>query len=642
MMNTFYRYALLLTGGMIGLWGCTSDEESSATAGGKAVIGQPQVLVSEVTTGGFTLRWEAVENAGSYAYTFNDGEATETTDRQITFSDLERQKEYVVAIKALPKFADEYRESPYTYVHVVTDDLEQLPQPEITLGCAYASKTVISWTEVPETAAYEYTIDGQSYTTAERTVVLTGLEKSRDYTFTVRAMTGDATRFTNSENSELAFTTSAEDVPTLLIAPTRVISDAVEFQIYATSDQTYYYEVVAASTFAKYDPATVAETYRQAILDYAASQGTSVQLVLASMLRSGTQTLQLTGLVSEMSYVIFAFGMDLKGNLTSELCHTTFRTTADGYSDGPNYGGSDWFRQSFYITNAYAALTGYGWTNSVWTNWNGQDVTQIRYRTLPTDTFRQIFPDANDTEAIKAFLKDENYAYDAAESVLTLVNAGGSLSVTSVAAGTSYTLAALAFSSSGEETLCVNSVTTKSSTESLSWFLADATTNEAYGPTYNTVAGVMKGVDVTKVRICLFETAALEGVPTSQYADVVASRGSDLPAEYITYVNGNGFALIYTEQAGVKPSTSYTFLATATNSVGDTTTKWGEVTTTEAPASGGTAAATRTAATLQSLVGKPVSDPASFVYPYRSQPVSRELQADGDYWTVIHNMQILK
>lgn len=642
MMNTFHKYAVILAGCVMGLSACSSDEDSS-TSGGKAVIDQPQVLVSEVTTSGFTLRWDAVANAGAYVYTFNGGEATEISERQIAFHDLERQKEYVVAVKALPKFADEYAESPYTYVHVITDDLEQLPQPEITLGCAYASKTVISWTESPEAAAYEYTLGDQTYTTTGRTITLSGLEKGRDYTFTVRAMTSDATRFTNSAPAELAFTTSTEDIPTLLIAPTQVISDAVEFQIYATSEETYFYDVIAASTFAKYDPATIVESYRNQILEYAASQEVSIQLVLASMLKAGTQTLQVPGLVSELSYVIFAFGMDLKGNITSDLSYATFRTTADGYSDGPNYGGSDWFSQNLYISNAYASL-GYNSTNSVWTTWNGVGVAAIRYRTLPTETFRQIFPDVNDTEAIKAFLKDENYSYAAEDVVITLVNTTGSQTVTAVTAGTSYTQASLATSASGEETLCVNSVTTKTSAESLSWFLADLVTNESYGPTYNTLAGVMKGVDVTKLRYCLIETAALQGFSTTQYADVVEKYGLDLQEQHLPAVNGNGLALLFSETVGVEPSTSYTFIATATNSVGDTTTKWGEASTTEAPDAGTTTATSKTRAAnpLQSLVGEPMPNLERFIYPYPCQPVSKDLKAEGDYWTLIHNMQILK
>ena len=43
----------------------------------------------------------------------------------------------------------------------------------------------------------------------------------------VRAMTSDATRFTNSEAAQLSFVTSDADVPPLVIAPTTIISDAV-------------------------------------------------------------------------------------------------------------------------------------------------------------------------------------------------------------------------------------------------------------------------------------------------------------------------------------------------------------------------------------------------------------------------------
>lgn len=41
-----------------------------------------------------------------------------------------------MAVKACPRDPAEYTESPFTYIHVLTDDLEQLPQPKITLGSA--------------------------------------------------------------------------------------------------------------------------------------------------------------------------------------------------------------------------------------------------------------------------------------------------------------------------------------------------------------------------------------------------------------------------------------------------------------------------------------------------------------------------
>lgn len=369
-MKTFYKYAAFAAAALAGLCACSSDDDAAETGSSLQPVAQPQIIVSDLTTTGFTLRWEAVDDAGSYVYTFDGGSETSTTGCRLEFNSLERQKEYVVAVKACPRDPAEYTESPFTYIHVLTDDLEQLPQPKITLGSAYASKTVISWTEVPEAELYEFSVDGgEVSTTRNRTVILSKLDKGRTYSFSVRAMTSDATRFTNSEAAQLSFVTSDADVPPLVIAPTTIISDAVAFDIYASSDETYYYEILPATTFAKYSPEELMNAFQTYIVEFAKKQGISLQLAMASMLKSGTQSLQMTGLTPELSYVIFAFGMDLRGNITSNLSSTQFKTTADGYSAGPNYGGSDWFTQRFYITNAYLALTGYGWTNSVWTHW---------------------------------------------------------------------------------------------------------------------------------------------------------------------------------------------------------------------------------------------------------------------------------
>ena len=452
-MKTFYKYAAFAAAALAGLCACSSDDDAAETGSGLQPVAQPQIIVSDLTTTGFTLRWEAVDDAGSYVYTFDGGSETSTTGCRLEFNSLERQKEYVVAVKACPRDPAEYTESPFTYIHVLTDDLEQLPQPKITLGSAYASKTVISWTEVPEAELYEFSVDGgEVSTTRNRTVILSKLDKGRTYSFSVRAMTSDATRFTNSEAAQLSFVTSDADVPPLVIAPTTIISDAVAFDIYASSDETYYYEILPATTFAKYSPEELMTAFQTYIVEYAKKQGISLQLAMASMLKSGTQSLQMTGFTPELSYVIFAFGMDLRGNITSNLSSTQFKTTADGYSAGPNYGGSDWFTQRFYITNAYLALTGYGWTNSVWTHWKGDDVTDVRYRTLTTKLFNQVFSDPYDQQAIAAFLKDPNYGVQFNPELLsaTVNSADGYNGLTEgVSAGTSYTLLTLATSIEG-------------------------------------------------------------------------------------------------------------------------------------------------------------------------------------------------
>jgi len=348
-----------------------------------------------------------------------------------------------------------------------------------------------------------------------------------------------------------------------------------------------------------------------------------------------------------LSYVIFAFGMDLRGNITSNLSSTQFKTTADGYSAGPNYGGSDWFTQRFYITNAYLALTGYGWTNSVWTHWKGDDVTDVRYRTLTTKLFNQVFSDPYDRQAIAAFLKDPNYGVQFNPELLsaTVNSADGYNGLTEgVSAGTSYTLLTLATSSSGAETVCVNSVTTKTSTAAAAWFAAAASTNANYGPTHNTVAGVMKGIDIATVRYAIFKQSALANVSTDNYPAVIEEFGHDLKEEYLPYINGNGFAILFTGESGVTPETTYVFMATATNTVGDKVTKWGSATTSAAPdaARAKAQAATRTDEPLRSPAGKPIANPEKFIYPMESVQLPAGAKPEGDLWTIIHNTHNIK
>lgn len=90
-MKTFYRYAALVAGSLLGLCACSSDDDVADTSG-KTPVAQPQVIVSELTTTGFKIRWEAVEGAGAYVYTFNGSEETSTDACQLSFGDLERQK----------------------------------------------------------------------------------------------------------------------------------------------------------------------------------------------------------------------------------------------------------------------------------------------------------------------------------------------------------------------------------------------------------------------------------------------------------------------------------------------------------------------------------------------------------------------
>ena len=613
--------------------GCGSEAKEDTL---KETLKTPEAKVSEVTVSGFRVDWGKVYGAENYTYSLDGAEVDSTKALFVTFNGLEASKEYVVKIQAEPAKGSSKTSSEPVYIHVRTSDISQLEKPEITVGSAYASKTIISWSVIPGAGSYEYTVGEISGTTTENRVTLSNLAKGTDYIFTVKAIPAGSGS-TASESAQTSFTTSSEDVPTLLIVPENVLADAVVFDVYATPDATYFYDVVSSSTLMQFDEATVIERYRSAIIEYAKSKGISLRLAMASVLKAGTNSIGVSNLFSEMSYDIIAFGMDYDGNITTGLYTKRITTTATGWSSGPNYGGTGWFSQSFFITNAYLAISGYGWTNSVWTTWKGKSVNSIRYRVLPTSTFNEAFSDPYDKEAVKTFLKDTSYSYAVKQNALKQVNSSdGYNMVNPCSPGVSYTMSALATSSSGEEELTVNSITTKTTGEAYTWFSIAALVNEKYGPTSSKMACVLKGAGIESGKYLVVRTSALDGIPESSYPAVIEKYGYDIDPSYFEYINGNGLALL----VDVEPQTSYTAMATVMNKAGDKLTKHASVTTT---AAGTKAARTKaTASVIENLAANAEASPVGLrldgveAIPVLGAPATAE-----DLWIIIHNMNIL-
>lgn len=615
-------------------YGCSSETKGDDSG---AMLKTPEAKVSEVSTSGFRVDWAKVYGAEGYAYSLDGAEADTTNALFIKFNELEASNEYVVTIKAMPGKDSGLAESDPVYIHVHTSAVSPLDKPEITIGSTYASKTIISWSIIPGAVKYEYTVGGITGSTTKNKISISNLEKGKEYTFTVKAVAADNSGRTQSDVAQAIFTTASDDVPSLLIVPENVLADAVVFNVYATPDATYYYDVVSSSTLMQYDEATVIERYKNAIVEYAKSKGISIRLAMASVLKVGTNTISVSSLTSQMSYDIIAFGMDYDGNVTTGLFTKRVTTTATGWSAGPNYGGADWFRQNFFITNSYLGITGYGWTNSVWTTWKGSDVQSIRYRLLPTSTFNKVFSDPYDKEAVKTFLKDTSYSYAVKPNYLELVNSSnGYNSVTPCNPGVSYTMSALATSTAGVEELTVNSITTKTTNNAYTWFSIAALVNEKYGPTSSKMACVLKGVGIESGKLVIVKTSVLADIPESSYPALIADKGTELKESYLEYINGNGLALV----VDVEPKTSYTVMASVVNKAGDKITKHASVTTT---AEAGTKSARAMSAVIfENLAKKAEASPVGLrLDGVESIPVTDTPTAADDLWTIIHNINIL-
>lgn len=615
------------------LAGCGQDTKEETLS---ETLKTPEAKVSEVTVSGFRVDWGKVYGAENYTYSLDGAEADSTKALSVAFTGLEAAKEYVVRLQAEPAKGSARTSSEPVYIHVRTSDVSQLEKPEITVGSTYASKTIISWSVIPGAGSYEYTVGDISGTTTDNRVTLSNLAKGTGYVFTVKAIPAESGS-TASETAQTNFTTSSDDVPALLIVPENTLADAVVFDVYATPDATYYYDVVSSSSLMQFDEATIISRYRTAIIEYAKSKGISLQLAIASVLKVGTNTIGVSSLASEMSYDIIAFGMDYDGNVTTGLYTKRITTTATGWSSGPNYGGAGWFNQNFYITNSYLGISGYGWTNSVWTTWKGQDVKSIRYRLLPTSTFNKVFSDPYDKEAIKTFLRDTSYSYAVKPNYLELVNSSnGYNSVTPCNSGVSYTMSALATSASGEEELTVNSITTKTTSKAYTWFSLAALVNEKYGPTSNTIACVLKGVGIESGKLIIIKSSALADIPETSYQALIADKGTDLKESYIEYINGDGLALL----VGAEPQTSYTVMATVVNKAGDKLTRHASVTTTAAESA--TSVRTRANVNFENLAVNAEASPVGLrLDGVEAIPVLETQASAEDLWTIIHNMNIL-
>lgn len=607
-MKKIISFAVLLLA-LVSAFSCA--KESGAGTGGKK-LAAPEIKIAALGTTSFSIKWGRVEGAARYEYSFADVKAT-TDTTVLTLSELLENTEYTVAVTAIPREGSADAASEPAYIHILTAEVAPLPSPVITLGCAYASRTVINWSSVSGASGYSYTLGGQSGTTQGTRLELSNLKPGQDYTFTVKALSGDTTLSLDSGEASLSFTTETGDIPALIISPSGTGADYATFEVFAMPEVTYYQDMIPTTSLINYTEEEIIKIYSEAIIKYAQSQSVSFPLAMASALKAGSQSFKIGGLVSELSYNIIAFGMDVQGHVTTGLYTKPVKTTRTGYSDGPNFGSCTWFSQEVYMDKQYAATLGLNLTNSFFTRWKGDNVVSVKYRAFPTETFLKAFPTL-DENAIREILSTPGYYTEVGEALLSMVNEkDGLMKVTQCEPATSYTVAALARNASGEEVLVVNSIGTKSIADEKTWFLTGLGVNEEYGPTSEKMVASFMGVNIVGLRYGLFKTENIVEIPKDRYYRLVEEHGHDLTGEQLEHVNDGGLGFICT----VEPGTSYTLVATATNTAGDQLTKYSVASTTAAVKSA-----------VSGLADRTVTE---------KMPFSEE-----ELWREIHNQKLLE
>jgi len=100
-------------------WGGVACSDDDDPADG-TTLAKPVLSQQNVTKTSFVVTWPAVPNAGSYAYTVNDGAQKTVTATALEETGLESGKTYVVKVKAVPADTETYRESAWASITVTT------------------------------------------------------------------------------------------------------------------------------------------------------------------------------------------------------------------------------------------------------------------------------------------------------------------------------------------------------------------------------------------------------------------------------------------------------------------------------------------------------------------------------------------
>ena len=569
---------------------CAKENELREQTGPLAA---PKVTVTEIGRTAFTVSWDAVTDAGGYAYSFNAGEEQTTRNTSMTFSGLEPSVTYVFKVKTVPGNNGAHSESELVTVSVTTDETGTLDAPDPEIVAAYRSKTIIKWKSVYGADSYAYSVGDFSGETSNTTVEINGLEASASYTFRIKA-TSDDRNLNDSAEAALTFTTrpADEDIPQIIMAHVETGADYSKYNIYAVADFHYLHFAVPTTYFSAMSDNEIRDYYLSALIKSIEEAGMDVSTYVSQYAGCGTSSYTETPLYSEMSYSIVAFGVNTDGQATTPLYRFETKTLADDTAPFPDTVGEPWFTQSLFL----AEFGVYNASNCLWLRWKGEDVTAIKAILTSTRSFRTYFDSTADL--FREYVKVRGSEYGS--EVIKNVNSEKGLTTryTSLSSATSYTLGTIAVNADSDTTFVISSMPTKASDRYYDWagvLLGTGGANPASSSLTGTFAFEYdKDEDpltfhLSGLRYFFCRQDELSGLSVDEAADIVASRGTDLTLANIDIMNLTGsFSLSFgVDGSPLAPATKYVLLATFTERGGDTLTRFAIAQT---AASSGTAA----------------------------------------------------
>lgn len=572
------RHTIIFAAAALSLWACSQDEleptirvPEEIDAGSS--IDVPGIRVIDVHTDGFTADWDAVSDALCYEYSFNGGEFETTEKTRLEFSGLEKDTEYILKLRALPRPESGRLASAYVTVNVLTSEIQELDMPLLAIGNASTSISIISWGAVPGAVNYLWELGELSGSTTKTFITFEGLLEGREYTLKVKAVCNSAdTEKKDSPWAEIAFKPVNDGSGDLFFSNFATTCDGISFDVYANAGQYWWYEIVPKTAYSKYEShQAYLDAVKASITSKASAlvaEGKTSEEAYSLVLKSGSAAVK-AGACASLTYMLTVFGMDLSGNIITDAKPREITTPAEISDDLPHYiDEGDWFRQTLGL----GSTTNYPPTTTLSFQRYGTDVSEINYKLYTTSNFTKKFGEELDSEAISKVKDDLISGGSSADSTaLAKVNGDGySAYYKNREPGTAYTLAALASNKSGQQILSISSVRTRTTTDENCWISFSLSSLAA--DSFTRKISLLSGLDAVSGK---FYYAPLDEFNSrysaNEYEKAIRENGTDLTAAQIEELCTKGYTQI--SVTGLQSTTTYFNGVLLTNSCGDSTIK---------------------------------------------------------------------
>lgn len=215
------------------------------------------------------------------------------------------------------------------------DKILPLPVPASLVSEGDEASLTFTWEAVPDAKCYAYRFnEGDEVYTNETSVRFDGLTPSTQYSFKVKAVSGDLGRWSDSDWASATATTGEQPVPPFVITLGEVTFYSAEVTVTpADPAMTYFCNVLPRNEFDAFpSEEKLIEAQIAQIAQTAETNGMNFGEFCQAMglLISGTQTfVTAEELAGDTEYVEYVFGLDYSGNATTGLVSTTFRTAKE-------------------------------------------------------------------------------------------------------------------------------------------------------------------------------------------------------------------------------------------------------------------------------------------------------------------------